>query len=150
MSITAHICYICVMELRDKIEKLIIGLGLSAARFADYINVSRPIISHILSNRNKPSLEIIQKIISKFPELGYEWISDEKDIDKTIIQKLAKDLNFQFRSDDFYDERELNIPIQYKGEEKIFNSQALPNQERKEVKVMIFYSDGTVESFIPK
>ncbi|MBK6978756.1 MAG: helix-turn-helix transcriptional regulator [Cytophagaceae bacterium] len=138
------------MELRDKIEKLIIGLGLSAARFADYINVSRPIISHILSNRNKPSLEIIQKIISKFPELGYEWISDEKDIDKTIIQKLAKDLNFQFRSDDFYDERELNIPIQYKGEEKIFNSQALPNQERKEVKVMIFYSDGTVESFIPK
>ena len=138
------------MELRDKIEKLIIGPGLSAARFADYINVSRPIISHILSNRNKPSLEIIQKIISKFPELGYEWISDEKDIDKTIIQKLAKDLNFQFRSDDFYDERELNIPIQYKGEEKIFNSQALPNQERKEVKVMIFYSDGTVESFIPK
>ncbi len=150
MSIIAQICYICVMELRDKIEKLIIGLGLSAARFADYINVSRPIISHILSNRNKPSLEIIQKIISKFPELGYEWISDEKDIDKTIIQKLAKDLNFQFRSDDFYDERELNIPIQYKGEEKIFNSQALPNQERKEVKVMIFYSDGTVESFIPK
>jgi len=137
------------VELRDKIEKLIIGLGISSAKFADYIEVSRPILSHILTNRNKPSLDICQKISDKFPELGRDWFFDGHVLDKTIIQNIAKKFSYHHFMDDLDSERELNIPDNGKDENKIFNSQGSGISERKEIKVMIFYSDGTFETFIP-
>ena len=42
--------------------------GLTASLFADKINVQRSSISHLLSGRNKPSLDFILKVIENFPE----------------------------------------------------------------------------------
>ncbi|HSZ71829.1 MAG TPA: helix-turn-helix transcriptional regulator, partial [Cytophagaceae bacterium] len=49
-------------------------LGYSPSSFADTIDVPRPIISHILSGRNKPSLDVIQKILMRFSELNPWWL----------------------------------------------------------------------------
>ncbi len=53
--------------------------NLSPSHFADEIEVQRSTISHILVGRNKPSLEIIQKIKRRFPDISYDWLIDEDD-----------------------------------------------------------------------
>ena len=51
------------MELLDRIQYLMKLNNLSPSAFADQIDVPRSSMSHLLSGRNKPSLEFIQKII---------------------------------------------------------------------------------------
>lgn len=53
---------------------LLTARQLSPTQFADTIGVSRPIVSHILSGRNKPSLEVVQKIVGAFPDLSLRWL----------------------------------------------------------------------------
>ncbi|WP_375378189.1 helix-turn-helix domain-containing protein [Hymenobacter cellulosilyticus] len=58
----------------ERIRALLQARQLSPTQFADAIGVARPIVSHILSGRNKPSLEVVQKIIGAFPELSLPWL----------------------------------------------------------------------------
>ncbi|WP_413775174.1 helix-turn-helix domain-containing protein [Hymenobacter weizhouensis] len=58
----------------DRIRELLAARQLSPTQFADTIGVARPIISHILGGRNKPSLEVVQKIIAAFPDLSLPWL----------------------------------------------------------------------------
>ena len=58
----------------DRIRLLLDARELSTTQFADTIEVSRPVISHILSGRNKPSLEVVQKILAAFPDLSMAWL----------------------------------------------------------------------------
>jgi transcriptional regulator with XRE-family HTH domain len=60
------------MNLSDKIELLIKRKQLSASQFADKLGIPRSSISHILSGRNKPSLDVVQKILRVFPEITAE------------------------------------------------------------------------------
>ena len=57
-----------------RIKKIIHYKKLSSSAFADQIGVPRSTISHILSGRNNPSLEFIQKVLDTFPELRIEWL----------------------------------------------------------------------------
>jgi transcriptional regulator with XRE-family HTH domain len=69
--------YIVNMTINDKIKQILIDKNLSPSYFADEIGVQRSSISHILSGRNRPSFDIIQKVIRRFPELGYDWIMED-------------------------------------------------------------------------
>jgi transcriptional regulator with XRE-family HTH domain len=57
-----------------RIRELLEARQLSPTQFADLIGVGRPVISHILSERNKPSLEVVQKIIGAFPDISLPWL----------------------------------------------------------------------------
>ena len=46
----------------EKLKKIISKEGLSASKFAEKIGVQRSSVSHILSGRNKPSLDFVLKI----------------------------------------------------------------------------------------
>lgn len=58
----------------DRIRQLLQARELSPTQFADTIGVARPIVSHILGGRNKPSLEVVQKIIAAFPDVALPWL----------------------------------------------------------------------------
>ena len=60
--------------MTDRISLLIQAKNLSAAQFADEIGVQRSSISHLVSGRNKPSLDLIQKTLQRFPEVSTEWL----------------------------------------------------------------------------
>ena len=47
---------------------------LTPTQFADAIGIARPIVSHILSGRNKPSLEVVQRILAAMPDLSMSWL----------------------------------------------------------------------------
>lgn len=63
-----------IMNLNERISKIISYSELSASEFADEIDVQRSNISHIASGRNKPSLDFLIKIKDRFPELQWDWL----------------------------------------------------------------------------
>ena len=155
-----HSFYICnkvknlFMSLNERISKVIEYSKLSSSEFADEIDVQRSSISHITSGRNKPSLEFIIKIKSRFPEILWDWLvngdgemlkselpetenlkSDENSEEKTKPTSLP-DLFTMMNDDEDFGSEEKNIeeiPVlresvisnQSKAEEKISNSQRL-------------------------
>lgn len=77
--------------LVQRVKSIISAKNLTASRFADHIGVPRSTISHILSGRNNPSLELIQKILDHFPEVRTEWLVRGKGPMTTGIQSLFPD-----------------------------------------------------------
>ena len=58
----------------DRIKALLQERQLSTTQFADLVGVARPIVSHVLSGRNRPSLEVVQRILAAFPDLSMAWL----------------------------------------------------------------------------
>jgi transcriptional regulator with XRE-family HTH domain len=62
------------MNERERIELLMKCYGMTPSQFADRTGIQRASVSHIISGRNKPSLEVMQKIYEAFPELDIRWL----------------------------------------------------------------------------
>jgi transcriptional regulator with XRE-family HTH domain len=60
--------------MKEQIEEILTNYQLTSAQFADLIGVQRSSISHILSGRNKPSFDFIQKILLKYPHINADWL----------------------------------------------------------------------------
>ncbi len=58
----------------ERIRTLLETRQLTPTQFADSIGIARPIVSHILSGRNKPSLEVVQRILAAMPDLSMAWL----------------------------------------------------------------------------
>ncbi len=69
-----YICYQCFFTMVNRIQEILNRYHLTAAKFADQLDVPRSTISHILSERNKPSLEFIQKVLEHYPEINTDWL----------------------------------------------------------------------------
>ena len=58
----------------DRIKALMKFENLSSSQFADEINIQRSSLSHVLSGRNKPSLDFVMKIKHCFNDVSLDWI----------------------------------------------------------------------------
>lgn len=65
-------------EFIKRLEILLDYYSLNASAFADKISVQRSSLSHLLSGRNKPSLDFILKILEVFPDVDLYWILNGK------------------------------------------------------------------------
>ncbi len=134
--------------------------GLSGSTFADKIGIQRSSLSHLLSGRNKPSLEFVMKIVSVLPEVEFNWIlngigsfpknnSIEKPIDN-VYEQIAPTFSFP---DEIVNEtiknpkNESQIKIeQLSNSESNFISSI--NSNVKEIsQIVIFYKDGTFSNY---
>lgn len=114
-------------EFIQRLEKVIHYYGLSASSFAEKIGVQRSSISHILSGRNKPSLEFIMKVLSSFPEVDLYWILNGKgDFPKKVEKTKTKTKTIQ--------------------QDKIKPSKSTSDGKTIE-RIVIFYSDGSFDDF---
>ena len=60
--------------MKERLKKWMNELGLKSSVLADIIGVNRATISHILSGRNKPSIDFFQKLLSTYPDLNSNWL----------------------------------------------------------------------------
>lgn len=60
--------------MKDRILKIMNSANLSPTTFATKIDIQPAQVSHITSGRNKPSLDIVDKILRAFPNIRYEWL----------------------------------------------------------------------------
>ena len=63
-----------ITKFNSRLEKIINYYELSASAFSEKISVQRSSISHIISGRNKPSLDFIDKVIRAYPEIDLIWL----------------------------------------------------------------------------
>ena len=57
-----------------RLKKWMENEDLKPSELADNIGVNRATISHILSGRNKPSIDFLQKILTIYPVLNANWL----------------------------------------------------------------------------
>jgi len=85
----------------EKLKTIIDNEGLTASKFSEKIGVQRSSVSHILSGRNKPSLDFILKIKNSIENIDLEWLLSDKIEDNyekqetshsTVTQSDKKDL----------------------------------------------------------
>lgn len=60
--------------MKNRVKKIIDKKQLSSSKFADMIDIQRSSVSHILSGRNKTSLDIVKKILTKFKDINPDWL----------------------------------------------------------------------------
>ena len=48
--------------------------GLKPSALADTIGVNRATISHILSGRNNPSIDFLEKLLGAYPNINANWL----------------------------------------------------------------------------
>ncbi len=61
-------------ELNLRVLSVMNELKLSKSAFAASLDISLPMLTHIGSGRNKPGLELIQKILLNFPQINPDWL----------------------------------------------------------------------------
>lgn len=64
--------------MQDRIALIISTKNLTNAEFAEAIGVQPSNISHIMSGRNNPSLDLVKKILNRYPEIRLEWLVNGK------------------------------------------------------------------------
>lgn len=133
----------------DRIQLILKSKNLSSSQFADEIQVQRSSISHILSGRNKPSLDFVTKILSTYPEVNSDWlifgkgqmVRQEKQ-DSKITEPTKPDIIVDEIKEEVKPKKEISSPT----------SQPKNNQETESLidKILIFYKNGTFQEFFAK
>ncbi len=124
--------------ISNRLQKVISHFELTSAKFADAIAVPRSSVSHILNNRNKPSLDFILKIIKVYPEIDLYWLLQGKGDFPSPSQRKNQSLPSKIET------------LSNKSSNTTKEPEKLSSNSQKEInKVVIFYKDGTFESYNP-
>ena len=65
--------------MKAKLQHLIKSEGLTASRFAEMLEIQPAGVSHILAGRNKPSFDLLQKILRRFQKINPDWLLLDSD-----------------------------------------------------------------------
>lgn len=137
--------------IKDRIARILKDTKLTSSKFADILDVQASGVSHIISGRNKPSLDFLQKILTNFTNINAHWlIMGEGEMYKIV--KRQTQINFELG--------ETNKPTNPPLQSEISNSQEVKNTEKmtqaienkaKEIKkIIVFYNDNSFEEFMQK
>ena len=133
-------------EVINRLEEIMANHNLSAASFATKIGVQRSAISHILSGRNKPSLDFLMKVYESFDEVALEWLILGT---TTSLPREVQDLDL-FKSEPINREMLDKTKSEALTENNI-NSPTITSKSEIVLKEIVhFYEDGTFERFKPK
>ena len=64
--------------MREKLLNLMKSEQLTASKLAELLDIQPSGISHILGGRNKPSFDLVQKILRRFPQVNPDWLLLDK------------------------------------------------------------------------
>lgn len=166
--------YICNMSVNTRISEFINAQGITASQFADTIGVQRSSISHIVSGRNKPSSDFLQKLLKNYPSINAEWlilgigtmyktpINTRKDtikernlFDDTSVNKYNTSNPTEYESGEKVVKSYISKETEYssKNDEISNNPIKTPIDTSKSgktvEKIIIFYTDKTFDTYNP-
>lgn len=120
-------------------ERLLLVLkmhSLTPSAFADKIGVQRSNVSHVLSGRNKPSLDFLEKILIHFPRVNAHWL-----ITGAIVEG----------------KQDLTVTRQIDNQDEMNQSELKTEKEKVEIdqtkeveRIVVFYTDATFKEYSPK
>lgn len=134
----------------ERLQKVIQYYELTSSAFADKIGVQRSSISHLLSGRNKPSLDFILKILKEFPEVELYWLlngkgsfpknESELSVVETINQKSEKQATLPFNTPSNIKESDI---------QSIETNKPFANESEGIERIVVFYKNGTFKNYNP-
>ena len=153
-------------EFSSRLETLFEYFSVTSSQFADAIGVQKSSISHILSERNKPSLDFILKIKDAFPEINLYWliygtdpflisdpIHDLQKSENQIQESRAKqtEQNIAPMENNPSEWEDVKMASETFQEARTDANMEQPGPQEKDPKkikfVMVFYEDDTFERF---
>ena len=145
----AHICVFRIffvplqqifnaMNERERIDAVMKSLNLSARQFAAEIQVRPGTISNMMSGRNNPSLEVMKRIMERYPTLNPEWLiagrgemwRTEPGKEPGLFDAMAPDANTKKA---------------HSAQKEEPQTPAAPPKQIKNI--VVYYTDGTYEEF---
>ena len=154
--------------MKDRIKKIMESEGMTPARFADSIGLQRSVLSHILSGRNNPSLDVLMKVITRFDYLSTDWVLFGKEpmfkhqikTDSSNPEESQTSLfdNSDLAIIDFAEEAKQTYkevapqPIKPTAKEPVLKEVVMNEKPSNKIvsRIVVFYNDNTFENFIPE
>ena len=132
-------------EFAKRLQKVIDYYGESGSSFAEKIGVQRSSISHILSGRNKPSLEFVLKVLSSYPEVELYWLLNGKG--NFPAEKNSEEIKSEIPTRP--ESQNLFSKVEEKTQETNSTSiSRIEQNSKKEIdRIVIFYKDGSFQNF---
>jgi len=117
-------------EFIKRLKNIIENKQLSSSQFADVVQVPRSSISHLLSGRNKPSLEFVLKVVHSYPEIDINWLLFGKEVDQAPLTP-------QTNTSTSIQEVQNTAP-------------QMPSNSSSEIeKIIVFYKNGVFKTYEP-
>ena len=149
-----------------RLETILEYYGLSASGFADKVGVQRSSLSHLLSGRNKPSLDLILKIVQNFPEVDLYWILNGKGnfpksenshskINETTtpFSKNDADNLIQEKTPNLFSEPTIEKNPIFENLENNFSNMGNMTHYKNDLeidRIVIFYKNGSFKNYNPQ
>lgn len=151
--------------MNDRLKRFLEMEGLSPARFADELGIQRSGVTHLLDGRNKPSFGFIQKMMTAYPDLNYEWLILGKGRPYKGDQRSEKTAQIPAETElftepddigtgqdedyttDYQEYSDNNQPSQPDENQKsVIPVAANPSKKEKKIaRIIVFFNDGTYE-----
>ena len=125
----------------SRLKEIMVNNNLNSATFAEQVGVQRSSVSHVMSKRNKPSLDFILKIVNSFEEVTLDWLLFDNNLKSSPSSKFdSKFVNSIIDSD-------LN-----KSPNVLTNKQSPMEIKTNSdvVQIIQIYKDGSFLTFSPK
>ena len=122
-----------------RLQKILDFYGVTATSFSEKIAFNRSTISHLLSGRNKPSLEFVMKVLQTYPEVDLYWLLYGKGSFPTTVNKV----NTQIKATS----KQNTLPG-VEDENSVFENMALKNSNTSPIeRIILCYKDGTFKQY---
>ena len=152
--------------MKDRIAQIMQKEAMTAGQFAEKIGISPSSLSHILSGRNNPSLEVVTKIHTACNYVNLFWLlygdGDMEGVNQTVTTENSSISGISlFDESSFFttertDEREnrkemaSNTPVFAPKEIVREEIKYVEKPARKITEIRIFFDNGTYETFRPE
>lgn len=114
-------------DFTNRLKKILENHQLTASLFADKIGVQRSSISHILSGRNKPSLDFVLKVTKAFSDVDIYWLLNGKGHYPTAVDNHSS--SSPLINSSLVSENPPTTPL------------------KRMEKIVVFYTDGTFDEY---
>ncbi len=148
--------------MKDKLLLLMKNEGLKPGQLAEMLEINPAGVSHILAGRNKPSFELLQKILRRFPRINPDWLLlDAPNIYREDEHAIAASSATAPSGEELFGTTAATMPTAgvvpaASASAEISASSTAPTatlagatSSASVARIVIFRTDGTFESFIP-
>lgn len=140
-----------------RLENILEYYSLNASSFADKIGVQRSSMSHLLSGRNKPSLDFVMKITEVFPEVDLYWLlngignfpKNNEFYPSEIKNTFAPASSEISNSPDLFSTFEKDEKYESIKKDTTPKKNNLLSDEEEIEKIIFFYKNGTFKVYNP-
>ena len=138
--------------MEEKLRILMQSENLTASRLAEILEVKPAAISHILSGRNKPSFELLCKIVNRFPQINPYWLLGDATEMRNPNAPISTEENRNAASGTLFDlSEEQSSKSEISDIPQKSQISTVPQFNRSDIsKIIIVYNDQTFEELHPK